>query len=106
MIVLPHERGQVVKLFSGQHWVGDAPVSFIFTGVLNRSMWKYDHSRAYKVLLLDTGHLGQTFHLVGTALGFGVFTTAALQDELIEKQLKIDGIEEIVLYGGCIGYKS
>lgn len=99
------QRSKVVKLFSGQDWVGDAPVSFILTGVLNRSMWKYDHSRAYKVLMLDAGHIGQTFHLVGTALGFGVFTTAALQDKLIEKQLKIDGIQEIVLYGGCIGYK-
>jgi SagB-type dehydrogenase family enzyme len=100
------ERSLVIRLFSGQDWVGDAPVSFIFTGVLNRSMWKYDHSRAYKVLLLDTGHLGQTFHLVGTALGFGVFTTAAIQDKLIEKYLKIDGITEIVLYGGCIGHKA
>lgn len=106
LINKPVERAKVVKLFSGQHWVGDAPVSFILTGVLNRSMWKYDHSRAYKVLMLDAGHVGQTFHLVATALGFGVFTTAALQDKLIEKQLKIDGIREIVLYGGCIGYKK
>jgi SagB-type dehydrogenase family enzyme len=101
----PIQRSMVVKLFSGQQWVGDAPVSFVLTSVLNRSMWKYDHSRAYKVLMLDAGHLGQTFHLVATALGLGVFTTAALQDKLIEKQLQIDGVREIVLYGGCIGYQ-
>lgn len=94
----------VSKLFSGQYWVKNAAVSFIFTAVLPRSMWKYDHSRAYRVILLDAGHIGQTFHLAGTALGLGVFTTAAVQDKLIEKCLKIDGVSEVVIYAGCIGY--
>jgi SagB-type dehydrogenase family enzyme len=91
------------KLFSGQYWVENASVTFIFTASLPRSMWKYDHSRAYRVVLLDAGHLGQTFHLVGTALELGVFTTAAIQDSKIEKYLKIDGISEIVVYAGAIG---
>jgi SagB-type dehydrogenase family enzyme len=94
------------SIFSGQYWVETAAVCFVFTAVLSRSMWKYDHSRAYRVLLLDSGHLGQTFHLAGTALGLGVFTTAAIQDKKIEKLLKIDGISEIVIYAGAIGHKT
>ncbi|HVI43738.1 MAG TPA: SagB family peptide dehydrogenase [Chitinophaga sp.] len=96
-------RKQLLDFFSGQHWVSNAAVTFIFTAMVQRSMWKYDHSRAYRVLLLDCGHLGQTFHLSATALQLGVFTTAAIQDKKIEKFLKIDGIQEIVLYGGAIG---
>lgn len=91
------------KLFSGQYWVETAAVSFFFTAILPRSMWKYDHSRAYRVVMLDAGHIGQTFHLAGTALGLGVFTTAAIQDRKIEKFLQLDGIEEIVVYAGAIG---
>ena len=90
-------------LFSGQHWVMAAAVTFFFTAVLHRSMWKYDHSRALKVTLLDAGHVGQTFHLTATALGLGVFTTAAVRDEAIEKYLQIDGISEVVVYAGAVG---
>jgi SagB-type dehydrogenase family enzyme len=94
---------EVVQLFSGQAWVADAAVVIVMTAVLPRSMWKYDHSRAYRVLMLDAGHLGQTLHLVATELGLGVFTTAALQDRELEQFLGIDGIEEIVVYGGAVG---
>ena len=94
---------QMVKLFSGQPWVADAAALFLFTAVLPRSMWKYDHSRAYRVLLLDAGHLGQTLQLAATAAGLAVFTSAALQDEAIERHLGIDGVTEVALYAGAVG---
>jgi SagB-type dehydrogenase family enzyme len=99
-------RRLIVRLFSGQWWVADAPVVLLFTAVLSRSMWKYDHSRAYRVILLDAGHLGQTLHLVGTALGLGVFTSAALQDEEIEHFLGLDETKEVVIYGGAVGVRD
>jgi len=94
---------ELLQLFSGQVWVRDAAAVFLLTAVLPRSMWKYDHSRAYRVVLLDAGHLGQTFHLVVTALGLGSFTTAALQDREIERFLGIDGIKEVAIYAGAAG---
>lgn len=96
-------ESEVVRLFAGQSWVADAAVVVVMTAVLPRSMWKYDHSRAYRVVMLDAGHLGQTFHLAATELGFGVFTSAALKDREVEQLLGIDGIEEVVLYGGAVG---
>jgi SagB-type dehydrogenase family enzyme len=66
------------------------------TASLPRSMRKYDFARAYRVVLLDTGHLGQTFHFAATALGLGVFTTAALDDARIERLLAVDGISEAI----------
>ncbi len=68
------------------------------TGVFARTMWKYPHPRAYRVVLLDAGHLGQTFCLTATRMGLAPFSTAALKDSLIEKDLGIDGISESVLY--------
>lgn len=81
----------------------NAAALFLMTAVFRRSMWKYHRPRAYRVVLLDAGHLCQTFCLVATWLGLAPFCTAALQDTLIEKDLGIDGISESVLYVAGVG---
>jgi SagB-type dehydrogenase family enzyme len=86
-----------------QRYVANAAALFIMTGVFARTMWKYQHPRAYRVVLLDAGHLGQTFCLTATRLGLAPFSTAALKDTLIERDLGIDGISESVLYIAGIG---
>ncbi|HWY72768.1 MAG TPA: nitroreductase family protein, partial [Burkholderiaceae bacterium] len=59
--------------------------------------------RAYRVVLLDAGHLCQTFCLTATRIGLAPFSTAALKDTLIEQDLGIDGISESVLYVAGVG---
>jgi SagB-type dehydrogenase family enzyme len=86
-----------------QHFVRNAAALFLMTAVFRRTMWKYHHARAYRVVLLDAGHLCQTFCLVATWLGLAPFCTAALKDTLIEKDLGIDGIRESVLYIAGVG---
>ena len=80
-----------------------AAALFLMTAVFQRTMWKYQLARAYRVVLLDAGHLCQTFCLVATWLGLAPFCTAALKDTLIEKDLGIDGIRESVLYTAGVG---
>ena len=80
-----------------------AAALFIMTAVFARTMWKYGRARAYRVVLLETGHLCQTFCLTATRLGLAPFGTAALKDSLIEKDLGLDGISESVLYVAGIG---
>jgi len=85
-----------------QPYAARAAALFIMTAIFARSMWKYRHPRAYRVVLLDAGHLGQTFCLTATRLGLASFSTAALKDTLIERDLAIDGISESVIYvTGC-----
>ena len=86
-----------------QPYFGEAAALFIMTAIFARTMWKYGRARAYRVVLLETGHLGQTFCLTATRLGLAPFTTAALKDSLIEKDLGIDGISESVLYVTGVG---
>jgi SagB-type dehydrogenase family enzyme len=86
-----------------QHFVKNAAALFLMTAVFRRTMWKYQHVRAYRVVLLDAGHLCQTFCLVATWLGLAPFCTAALKDTLIERDLGIDGIRESVLYIAGVG---
>lgn len=96
-------RELVVELCSGQAWLKDAAAVFFMTAVLERSMWKYRHAHTYRVVHLDAGHLGQTFHLVCTCLGLATFTTAATRNEQIERLLGLDGVSEIVLYTAAVG---
>jgi SagB-type dehydrogenase family enzyme len=93
----------VVDLSSDQRWLRNAAAVFFMTAVVQRSMWKYRHSHAYRVLNLDAGHVGQTFHLVCTRLGLGPFTTAATRNRAIERELGLDGVSEIVIYTAAVG---
>ncbi|MHB8476150.1 MAG: SagB family peptide dehydrogenase [Steroidobacteraceae bacterium] len=86
-----------------QPFAARAAALFIMTAVFARTMWKYHHPRAYRVVLLDAGHLGQTFCLTATRMGLAPFSTAALKDSLIEKDLGIDGISESVLFVTGVG---
>ena len=86
-----------------QNFVRNAAALFLMTAVFPRTMWKYQFARAYRVVLLDAGHLCQTFCLVATWLGLAPFCTAALKDTLIEEDLGIDGIRESVLYIAGVG---
>ena len=78
-------------------------LSSIMTAVIERSRWKYRMARAYRVLLTEAGHLCQVFYLVATALGLAPFCTMALADSVIEQDLRLDAINESVLYVAGVG---
>ena len=86
-----------------QNHARKAAALFLMTAVFPRTMWKYQVPRAYRAVLLDAGHLCQTFCLVATWLDLAPFCTAAIKDTLIEKDLGIDGIRESILYVAGIG---
>jgi SagB-type dehydrogenase family enzyme len=92
-----------VELCAGHEWIRTAAAVFFMTAVVQRSAWKYPSSHAYRVLHLDAGHLGQTFHLVCTELGLGPFTFAATHNPAVEAALGIDGVAEIVMYTAAVG---
>jgi len=96
-------RSKAVAYCAGQTYVRNAAALFLMTAAFRRSMWKYRFARAYRVVMLDAGHLCQTFCLIATFLGLAPFCTAALQDTLIEKDLGLDGINESVLYVAGVG---
>jgi hypothetical protein len=52
----------------------------------------------YRGILLEAGHLCQTFCLAATWKGLAPFSTIAYQDTQWEKWLGIDGINESLLY--------
>jgi SagB-type dehydrogenase family enzyme len=102
-ISLNATRDKARRYCADQAYAKNAAALFLMTAVFQRTMWKYRHARAYRVVLLETGHLCQTFCLVATWLGLAPFCTAAIEDTLIEKDLGIDGIGESVLYAAGVG---
>jgi SagB-type dehydrogenase family enzyme len=88
---------------NGQWWAGKAAAVVLMTAVFARPQWKYPASRAYRIVLIDAGHLCQTFCLVATWLGLAPFCTMAIADSAIEKDLEIDGVTESILYTAGVG---
>jgi putative peptide maturation dehydrogenase len=88
---------------AGQSFAADAHATFVLTTRFYRSFWKYRrHKRAYAVLLMDAGHLSQTFYLVCAELQLGAFVTAAINGANIEEKLALDPFREgAVALCGC-----
>src|SRR5262249_35015159 len=100
---LGHFDKRAVRYCADQSWVRGAAALFLMTASFPRVMWKYHSARAYRTVLLDAGHVCQTFCLVSTWLGLAPFCTMALNDSLVEQDLGLDGITESVLYVSGVG---
>jgi SagB-type dehydrogenase family enzyme len=96
---------QMVKYLAGQRWFSGASFVVFMTAVFTRTQWKYDYARAYRAVLMEAGHLCQTFCLTATWLGLAPFCTIAFKDFLIERTLGVDGISESVLYAAGAGMR-
>lgn len=71
---------------AGQQWFADAHVLVALAPRFVRNYWKYrNHAKAYRVAILDVGHLSQTLLLTATELGLGAFVTAAINEVDIER---------------------
>ena len=70
----------------GQQWFADAPVLCVLAPRFHRNFWKYrNHPKAYRVCILDVGHLSQTLLLGATEQGLGSFVTAAINEADLER---------------------
>ena len=93
----------IARYLPGQPWYRRAPALFLMTAVFEREQWRYPTPRAYRAVLLDAGHLCQTFCLTASWLKLAPFCSMALADSAIERDLGIDGISEGVLYAAGVG---
>jgi putative peptide maturation dehydrogenase len=77
----------------GQQWFADAPVLCVMAPRFSRNFWKYrNHPKAYRVCILDAGHLSQTLLLSATERGLGSFVTAAINEVDVERAFGLTGI--------------
>ena len=96
-------RRPLVEAGLTQSFLGAAAAVFLWTGILNRAMWKY-RERAIRYLFLDAGHICQNLMLAATALGLGCCPVGAFFDDEVERLVGVDGHEEVALYLASVGH--
>ena len=80
---------------AGQDFFADAPVLCVLAPRFRRNFWKYrNHSKAYRVTVLDVGHLSQTLQLCATQAGLGPFVTGAINEIDLERAFGMTGYLE------------
>jgi len=93
---------QIPKMLLDQKWAAKAPVIMFLTCVPYRSEWRYKEL-SHRVVLIDLGHIGQNIMLSAVSLGLGSCCMAAYDQDLCDKALGLDGIDEYTVYAVAVG---
>jgi putative peptide maturation dehydrogenase len=107
-LIKPMKRSDAVDFvldaLAGQHWYQSAHAIIFMTSRFERSFWKYrNHTKAYKSIVMDSGHVSQTIYLMATQLTLGAFVTMAMNDTMVEEALNLDFLEEGLVAACGIG---
>ena len=92
----------ITSMLAGQAWAAKAPVVLVYTCVAYRAEWRYS-SAAHRVVLIDLGHLGQNVMLSAVALGLGSCCMAAYDQQLCDRLVGVDGLNEYTVYAISVG---
>jgi SagB-type dehydrogenase family enzyme len=85
-------------LVGGQDWADQMPCLLVLVADLRRTMWKYQDPNAYRVVLIEAGHIGQNVMLAATRHGLSACPTAALAQGRIRKALGLRRITDAPVY--------
>ena len=85
-------------LLGGQTWADEMACVIILSAFLERTMWKYDDANAYRVVLIEAGHIGQNIMLAATRNGLSACPTAALNHDAVQHMLGITGATHSPVY--------
>ena len=87
-----------LQAVADQDWFADAPVMVVLAARVERNFWKYrNHTKAYRALMLDAGHLSQTWYLLAGEAGMPAFITAAINEVDLEQAFGLDPLRDAVI---------
>ena len=90
-------------MLGGQEWAASAPAIVLLVANFARTMWKYPHPTAYRVVLIEAGHIVQNIALAATARQLVATPTAAICESAIEQAIGISSVLEAPVYAVAIG---
>lgn len=91
------------EILGGQEWATSAAAVIVLVANFERTMWKYSHPAAYRVVLIEAGHIAQNMVLAATLHGLAATPTAALSESIIERAIGIDSPTACPIYAIAIG---
>ena len=86
------------QYFASQDWVDEMSAVVVLTEVLERTMWKYEDPNAYRVVLIEAGHIAQNIMLAATDLGLSACPTAALSHSALRDLFGLTEMTHVPLY--------
>ncbi len=75
------------ELIGNPDWSDAMPCIVILLARFDRTWWKYDDANAYRVVLIEAGHIGQNIMLAATREGLTAVPTGALNHASIHRCL-------------------
>lgn len=91
------------QLLAGQHWTEGAGFAILLVANFGRTMWKYPHPNAYRVVLMEAGHIGQNVALAAAGHGLSATPTAAVTDTAAQGLLGLDWVRQSLVYAILVG---
>ncbi len=108
---MEHSLGQVsaglienpASLIGDQPWINDMSAIVFLCAHFERTMWKYEDNNAYRVVLIEAGHIGQNVMLAATENGLTACPSAALAHDRISQHLQLENALQSPVYALMIG---
>ena len=86
-----------------QDWADEMPAIIFLVAVLERVTWKYSDPNAYRVVMIEAGHIAQNMMLACTNNELTACPTAALNHSEISEVLGLSAITQTPVYALLIG---
>jgi SagB-type dehydrogenase family enzyme len=96
----------IQELVQKQEWADDMPCIIFLVAVLERVTWKYNDPNAYRVVMIEAGHIAQNIMLAGSHHGLTACPTAALAHSVISDVLGLSSITQTPIYAICMGHPA
>ena len=89
-----------------QDWADNMPALIFLVAVLERVTWKYSDPNAYRVVMIEAGHIAQNMMLACTKNQLTACPTAALSHKEISAILGLTRITQTPIYALLVGKPS
>jgi SagB-type dehydrogenase family enzyme len=91
------------QLLIGQYWADEAGAVILLVANFERTMWKYPHATAYRVLLIEAGNVSQNISLAAADHDLSTTPTAAFSDTAAHALLQLDWIKQALVLAVLVG---
>lgn len=92
------QKDILLNIFAGQDWILKSGLVLFFTGDTTLPMLRYNASRVYRMLLIESGHASQSILSKCSEIAISAFPFGAFNEELVEKELLLNPAVEPILF--------
>ena len=92
-----------MDLLKGQEWADNMPAIIFLVAALRRTTWKYNDPNAYRVVLIEAGHIAQNMMLACANNSLTACPTAALSHRQVSTLLGLGDITQTPVYALLVG---